>query len=185
MIELTGKVVSIAPNSSTGKVKVTFEIDENQTSDCFQLRDYNQISLRVYRYRPKRSSEANRYFWYLCNEIAEKLTGEKVKYTKDDVYQKFIKEFGVYDEEELDPEIAKIQRKKWAERGTGWVTEQVDYTADGNGVVVRFYYGSSTYNTKQMSRLIDSATQDCEAMGIKIKTQEELKRILFSWKSDK
>ena len=184
MVELTGKVVSIKPDAATGKVRLTFEIDENQVSDCCLLKDYDQVSLRVFRYRPKRSSEANRYFWYLCNEIAERLTDEKVKHTKDDIYQKYIKEFGVYDEEELDAETAKSRRKEWEARGTGWVTEQVDFAADGENVIIRFYYGSSTYNTKQMARLIDSATQDCDAMGIQAKTQEELKRVLFSWKTN-
>ena len=184
MVELTGKITSIKPDSATGKVRLSFEIDENQISNCLQLRDYDQVSVRVFRYRPKRSSEANRYFWYLCNEIAEKLSAEKVKHTKDDVYQKYIKEFGVYDEEELDVETAKLRRKEWESRGSGWVTEQVDFAADSENVIIRFYYGSSTYNTKQMSRLIDSATQDCEAMDIQVKTQEELKRVLFSWKTN-
>lgn len=184
MIELTGKVLKISPDSTTGRVKVTFEIDENQVSDCLQLKNYDQISLRIFKYRPKRSSEANKYLWYLCNEIAEEISGEHVKRTKDDIYRDYIKEFGVFDEEELDVKTAKTRRQEWEERGTGWVTEQVDYSEDGKNVIIRFYYGSSTYNTKQMARLIDSAVQDCEAMGIPVKTQEELKQIKFSWKSN-
>ena len=109
----------------------------------------------------------------------KRLSIRKILYIK-----KYIKEFGVYAEEELDIETATIKRREWESRGTGWITEQVDYAPDGEGVIIRFYYGSSTYNTKQMARLIDSATQDCVAMDIRVKSPEELKKVLFFWKTD-
>lgn len=177
MIELTGKVVNVVPDPATGKYKVTFEIDENLTTECKSLKEYDHVSVRVFRYRPKRSAEANKYLWYLCNELAEKLSAEHVKHTKDDIYRKLVREFGVYDEEELDVKTAIEKRKEWESRGTGWVTEQVDYSEDGENVIIRFYYGTSTYNTKQFSRILDSLIQDCEAVGIDVKPPEELEKL--------
>lgn len=183
MIELTGKVLNVASDHETGKYKVTFEIDENQTTECKSLKEYDQVSVRVFKLRPKRSAEANKYMWYLCNELAESLSAEHVKHTKDDIYKKVIQEFGVYDEEELDIKSAIEKRKDWESKGTGWITEQVDYSEDGESLIIRFYYGTSTYNTKQMARVIDALVQDCEAVGIDVKPPEELNKVKFSWKS--
>lgn len=65
--------------------------------------------------------------------------------------------------------------------GTGWITEQVDYTQDGSQVVIRAYYGSSQYNTKQMSRLIDEIVSDCKEHGIETLTPNELARMKEEW----
>lgn len=68
--------------------------------------------------------------------------------------------------------------------GTGWITEQVDFEADGDHVRVRRYYGSSTYNTRQMSRLIDNLVQDCKAVGVETLTPAELARLKGAWTSE-
>ncbi len=81
----------------------------------------------------------------------------------------------------MSPEDAKTLRHAWEMLGTGWITEQVDYMPDGTNVVVRCYYGSSQYNTKQMSRLIDNLVQDCKAVGIETDTPEEIERIKYLW----
>ena len=41
-----------------------------------------------------------------------------------------------------------------------WIVERGDTV--GDMVTLRAYYGSSVYNTKQMSRLIDSIVNDCK-----------------------
>ena len=42
---------------------------------------------------------------------------------------------------------------------------------------VVFSYGSSTYDTAQMSRLIDNIVQDCKAVGIETLTPSELAKL--------
>ena len=41
--------------------------------------------------------------------------------------------------------------------------------------------GSSTYDTAQMSRLIDLAVQDCKALDIETATPQELSLLLDRW----
>ena len=43
------------------------------------------------------------------------------------------------------------------------------------------YYGSSTYDSAQMSRLIDLVVQECQAQGIETKTPEELALLKEDW----
>lgn len=59
-------------------------------------------------------------------------------------------------------------------------TEVVDSTLDGCKKVFA-YYGSSTYDTKEMSRLIDSVIQDCAALQIETIPPSELDMLLKEW----
>lgn len=52
---------------------------------------------------------------------------------------------------------------------------------DGPLLIVRAYYGSSRYNTKQMSRLIDSLMEDCEAVGIVTISEKDKGLLLDDW----
>ena len=46
---------------------------------------------------------------------------------------------------------------------------------------LRCYYGSSTYDTKQMSQLIDNLVQDCKALGIETLTPDKLALLTEEW----
>ena len=48
-------------------------------------------------------------------------------------------------------------------------------------VNVILYYGSSTYDTAQMSRLINLAVQDCKEQGIETMTPQELAAMMEGW----
>lgn len=186
MIELTGKIESLNVDFVTDKAKLTLEINEKaQVTQAFdELHECEKLSVKIDKFREKRSLDANSYFWLLCGKLADKLTDEDVQYTKDDIYIKAIKEIGVYkDFQNLSPSDAKTLRHAWEMLGTGWITEQVDYMQDGENVVVRCYYGSSQYNTKQMSRLIDNVVQDCQAVGIETRTPQEIESMLALWDS--
>lgn len=113
-------------------------------------------------HKQKRSRDANNFCWVMCEEIAQRL----FKTTKEDVYRRAIQRVGVYKDFLLTEDEAKTFRVAWSKLGTGWITEDVDFDETGDKVLVRAYYGSSTYNTRQMSRLIDDLVQDAQALGI-------------------
>ena len=64
--------------------------------------------------------------------------------------------------------------------GIGFVYDIVTERKDGFTDVM-LYYGSSTYDTAQMSRLINMIVQDCEIFGIETKDPEELEKLLQEW----
>lgn len=184
MYELSGQIKDLSFDFRTGQANLTLSINEKQeTMNMFdELREAEKLTIKIDKYRKKRSLNANAYFWKLCGDLAEKLSDEKVTYTKEEIYLKSIKEIGVYkDFENLSPSDARTLRHAWEMLGTGWITEQVDFMPDGVNAVVRCYYGSSQYNTKQMSRLIDNIVQDCEAVGIDTKTPDEIANMLSLW----
>lgn len=128
-------------------------------------------------YREKRSLDANAYFWRLLEELAESLGN-----TKEALYLRYVKDFGPFRDFSLSPDEAGTFRTAWSMLGTGWPTEQVDYSEDGERLIIRAYYGSSTYNTKQMARLIDSVVEDCKAVGIETLPPDKLSAMKEEWK---
>lgn len=127
-------------------------------------------------HRERRSTDANNYMWVLLDKLAVKLRSDK-----DDLYREYVKKLGTFRDFHLAPEEAPTFRAAWSKLGKGWVTEQVDYTKDGERLVIRAYYGSSTYSTKRMTRLINEVVQDCQDQGIETKTPDELALMMARW----
>lgn len=152
------------------KQRITVELDGDFRESYDALHDAD-VEISVKKFRPKRSRDANNYLWLLLEKLAIE-TGQ----TKESLYLDFLKQYGVFKDFTLTEEEAKTFRVAWGKLGTGWPTEQVDYAPDGNRVVVRAYYGSSMYNTKQMSRLVDAVVEECKAQGIDTDTPEQKAR---------
>lgn len=185
MHDLTGKISGVSFSYTTGKPLITFELNEKQSALNMvdALKGDEKLSIKVDKYRAKRSLDANAYLWKLCSMIADKLSDDGVPHTKEEIYRKAIKARGICREQgELPIDFAKTSRTAWEMLGTGWITEQVDFEPDGERVIVRFYYGSSTYNTKQMSRIIDWLVVECQNLGIETKSKAEIDSLLNSWK---
>lgn len=185
MYELTGRLGNIAISYGTGKPVLTVEFDESRDtiSRMFdELKTADRLTINIAKYRKKRSLNANNYLWQLCTLIAGKLSDDGEPHTKEDIYRDAIKAMGIYREQgELPVDFAKTSRTAWEMLGTGWITEQVDFEPDGNRVIVRYYYGSSTYNTKQMARVIDWLTVECRQLGIETRSKEEIDSLLQQW----
>lgn len=123
-------------------------------------------------YQKRRSLSANAYFWTLLDKLAGVLqTG------KEELYLAYIRQYGLFKDFTLAPDEARTFCHAWEMLGTGWPTQQLDYDADGERVVIRAYYGSSTYTARRMARLINAVAEDCRAQGIDTLTPQELARL--------
>lgn len=130
-------------------------------------------------FREKRSLDANAYFWVLADKLAEKLNS-----TKEEVYKNYIKDIGgnsgiVCVEDKAVDKLCEV----WESRGIGYQTDVFPSKLKGCTNVV-LYYGSSTYDTKQMSRLIDFVVEDCKEQGIETKTPDEIENLKSLWKGE-
>lgn len=130
----------------------------------------------VKRYRERRSLDANAYCWVLLDAL-----GARLGIDKTELYRAHIREIGGNCEIVCVKEAsAEKLRSAWESHGLGWVTDQMESKLKGCVNVV-LYYGSSTYDTAQMSRLIDNIVQDCKAQGIDTRTPEEIARLKEEW----
>lgn len=176
---MTGRLVDLSMGLNR-KQRITLEVDQDFREAFDSLKDAD-LDIEIKKHRKDRSLNANKYMWVLLDKLAEALQ----EHTKEDLYRLYIKRVGVFRDWTLTEEEAKTFTVLWTNQGTGWPVEQVDYDATGEKVVIRAYYGSSTYSTKQMSRLIDMVVADCKEAHIETATPEEIALMKARWEDAK
>ena len=160
--------------------KLTLLLDGDFRKQYDESKDID-LEVIIKPYRKKRSLNANAYMWVLCGKLAEAMNRPV-----DEIYRHAIKAVGIYkDFPPLPISEAGTLQTAWKSLGEGWIAEQLDYDEDGESVIIRCWYGSSVYNTKQMSRLLDYIIEDCRALGIETLTPEQLAAMKAEWKGAK
>lgn len=128
-------------------------------------------------HRKRRSLDANSYAWVLMGKLAN-----KVGLPKEEVYREFVKDVG--DNYEILPIRNDAVDKwitNWRSKGIGWVCDILgESKLDGYTNVIT-YYGSSTYDSLQMSNLIRLITDECKQQGIEVMTPAELALLMDGW----
>ena len=103
-------------------------------------------------------------------ELIDRLA-EKLHRSKTEIYREYIKDIGGVSEP-VCVKNAAVERlcEGWQRNGIGWITETFPSKIEGCTNVI-LYYGSSTYDTAQMSRLIELIIVDCKEQGIQTDTR--------------
>lgn len=130
--------------------------------------------------KTKRSLSANAYMWSLCSAV-----GRKLKKSKEEVYIRAVKDVGVFELVPVKESAVPDFIAHWQSGGLGWLAErQRDSTLNGYAVVA-VYFGSSSYDSKEMSTLIDYLVADAEELGIPTLRQEEIDSLINEWKGSR
>lgn len=171
---MTGKLSGLTLNRD-GTQNITVTVNEDFSAEYDELKD-KEINVEIKKFSRRRSLDANAYCWTIIDKIAEK-TGEK----KTDVYRHAIKEIGGVSTIICVKDVAADSLcNGWSEHGTGWMTEKTKSKIPGC-TNVTLWYGSSVYDSKQMSDLVNSLIQEAEALGIATMTEKEKERLLGQW----
>ena len=134
--------------------------------------------LEIKEHRKKRSLDANAYAWVLINKIADAL-----RITPKEIYRQAIQNVGGnYEILPVKAEAAEHFKQVWEAQGLGWPCVDMGKSKIDGYRNLRAYYGSSTYSTTQMAQLIDILIQDCRALDIEVKSEEEIASIMRTWK---
>ena len=128
----------------------------------------------LYTKKKKRSKDQNAYFWELLQELCEEMNLNVIE-----EYKKRVKELGICRQWQIDNENVPTFEKMWCDRGIAWFTEKVE--ENGNKTTINAYYGSSSYNSKQFSRLLDNLIQDCRSVGIQTLEDREIEELIRSY----
>lgn len=135
------------------------------------------LDVEIKIHREKRSLDSNAYFWQLIGELAEKLN-----LSRSELYLHFLKEYGkVFDYLLVVPEAVDRLTEEFrtvVEIGKGKIGER-------EAVQLQVFYGSSSYTSAEMSRLIKGVVYECELQGIQTKTPEEIADMLSLWEAAK
>ena len=155
-----------------GKMLLTLELEDKPE---VTLTD-ELMQIEIKKYKPKRSLDANAYAWVLIGKIAEKLNRKKI-----DVYRDYIRDIGSFTTVCVQDKAVNDLRLLWQNKGLGWLTE-TDKSKIAGCTNVLLYYGSSSYDTAQMSRFIDMIIEDAKALEIQTETPERLALLKSEWK---
>lgn len=179
MCDLTGRISNVAMSYATGKPLLTLEVDEDRNTllNLYEeLKGAERLSVKIGKFKKKRSLDANAYCWVLISRLAERLN-----LPKTDIYRSAIREIGGNcDTVCIQDKAVSSLRDGWQRNGLGWMTETMPSKIEGCTNVI-LYYGSSTYDTAQMSRLINNIIEECRQLGIETKSEEEVNSLLRRW----
>lgn len=143
-----------------GRAEITFTTQKSVVRDFEGLQD-KPLSVTVKEFRKKRSLSQNSYLWVLLDELAK-----KVDRSKEDIYKDFVKDYGVWEVLPIRNDAVERFITNWRKNGLGWFVEDMGESKLNGYTKVMAYYGSSTYNSKEMTRLIDAVIFECKAQGI-------------------
>ena len=172
MYELRGAIKELNIDYKTGKALLTLAVDQKQSAmNCYdELNGTETLSVKIDKYREKRSLNANNYAWKLLTEI-----GNVLRISKEDAYFKMLKEYG---QSELISVKANIP-----------ITEYVKYCEEAgestlNGTIFkhyRVYKGSSDFDKREMAIFIDGIVQEAKDLDIDTRTPEEIAQLKSLW----
>ena len=116
--------------------------------------------------REKRSLSQNSYAWELITKI-----GNVLRKSKEEVYLQMLKDYG---QSEIVSILSSIEPKgyfKYYEKiGTGIVNNK-EFTH------YKIFKGSSEFDSKEMTILIDGIIQECKQLGIETLTPDEIEKL--------
>lgn len=122
--------------------------------------------------KKRRSLDANAMLWNIMNEIAIILNT-----TKDEVYLEMLDRYGVFTHIVVKPDIVEKVKKEWR-----IVRELGSVVVNGTvGVQLQCYFGSSSYNSKEFSVLLEGTIYEAKELGIEVISERERQLLINKW----
>lgn len=143
-----------------GKVEITFTTYKSALGGFENLKD-KELNVKVTKFATKRSLSQNAYMWALLNQL-----GEKLGLSKDEVYKNYIKDYGVFEILPIKNEAVERFIRNWSKNGLGWFVVDIGDSKLQGYTKLMAFYGSSTYNSTEMSRVINAIIDGCQEQGI-------------------
>lgn len=172
MLELSGKIQGLALEFGRRGTTLTLSINEEQAAkDLYdELHDAEKLSIKIDKFRERRSLNANNYAWKLLTEI-----GNVLRASKEEVYLEMLKRYG---QSEIISVLAHIP-----------IHEYVKYCEEAgesklNGKLFKHYKvykGSSEFDTREMSIFLDGVVSEAKELGIQTETPEQIAKLKSLW----
>lgn len=130
-------------------------------------------------HKEKRSLDSNKYFHALCDKLRQALNISMARCKNH-----LIADYGQFEYIGDEPMIYKTNAPEEYMMELETVHTKLIKVTEENGKNIYFYRvyrGSHTYNSMEMSKLIDGTIQECQAQGIETATPNELAYMQSLW----
>ena len=172
MIDTTGKIVGVSRCFDTDELILQIKVGSHVGHLLDRLND-KLLDIKIKVWRDKRSLNANAFAWVLMQDIAEAIDSDKWS-----VYLEMLKRYSrAFTHVIVPPEAVERVKREWR------TTEDVGMiSVNGqSGFQLRCYYGSSQFDTKEMSVFIDGLVREAQELGIDTRTPDEGERMKQQW----
>ena len=170
-MRVSGKLLDVRRDFKTDKLIVSFIIDNSLVDELNNLNGCD-LDITAEIHREKRSLNANGLLWKCIGDIAKALDDDKWH-----IYLLMLRRYGEYTYICVKPKAVPMLKRQWRE------CEEIG-DIDINGTTATqllCYYGSSTYDTKQFSRLLDGVISEMKELGLTPPPSKEMRRSLEMW----
>ena len=171
-MDFTGNLKGIQTDWTSGETIISFTVNEKTAlQEVDKLKD-KKLSIKAVQHREKRSLDANALLWSCLGEIATVLRTDKWE-----VYLQMLKRYGKYTYICVKPNVVDAMKAQWRE------SEEIG-KIDINGkeaVQMLCYFGSSTYDSKEFSALLDGVISEMCEIGLQPPASGDMKRALEQW----
>ena len=177
-MQTTGIITNLDIDYKTRKPKISLVLDTNEIDVVEQLKNVDKLNVELKKWYKKRSLDASAYCWVLCNNIAYELSKESIT-TKEEIYKDAILQVGTFEPFIVQEKTFENFKRIWEKQGLGFLVQEV--SRKDKCVKVNCYYGSSTYDSKEMSLLIEILVQLAKSLNIETKSKAEIDSLLKEW----
>ena len=176
-MKLLGKIKTLVFLNKK-QVEITLIVDTTQIDVLEELKSRDKLFIQIRKYVKSRSLDANRYFWKLLTQYAEEKQINAI-----DEYKERVKRLGIFRVSRVEKKDVETYKRIWESWGTAWICEVYDteYIGKLEFKILHLYYGSSSFNSKQMSRLINDLVDDCKEVGIPTEPKVKINKLLEGW----
>lgn len=163
----------------SGELLLSIKIpDTDKNMDAIEsLRD-KELNVDITKYTAKRSNNANRLFWKMCDQIAIALN-----ITQEDAHDMLLRDWGVRDVFQIPKDRLETYKLTFD------IIEVLDeYEAYEYGDVKVYveamcYVGSRFYNSAEMAYLITHTLEQAQELGINTFDEAECERLCSEWEA--
>ena len=184
-MQFKGKLSGMTQDVISGENKITFTVPSGRRllAEMESIKD-KELSIKVTQYRKHRSLDANAYYWTILSQLAEKLHVSKPylhnimlrKYGQAEYFSGKAAITMLPDTDETIEKIAEMQEAHFAP------TSKVVLGKDGiNYRAYKLLRGSHSYDSREMSELINGLVEDAQDAGIEILTPAEIERMMAAY----
>lgn len=140
-----------------------------------------EFELELKEVKKRRSLDANAYCWILSDKIAQAIGN-----TKEFVYKQAIKQVGQFEIVPIKKDIDIMARwiTAWESKGIGWQSYVMRDSKVEGYVNTMNYFGSSVYNTKEMSLLLEEIVFQAKELDIDTLSDAERLKLINSYKGE-
>ena len=152
-----------------GNTEIVLEVEDKQDTVSTQIKSLvrDELEVDITKWRKRRSLNHNRLFWDMCNHLTESINDPLI--TANSIYKNLIMEYGVSTIYPVEDSKLDMIIKDWENRGEGWITSKLRKSnLDGNYTNVKFWFGSSIYDSKMFWKLIEGLKQMCRDNDVDI-----------------